>query len=58
MADILLIKCNMFVSNEQLQDIFNCLIAQKETGVILLPPYLEAKLVPGDIEIRSTEWNI
>lgn len=55
MADILLIKCNMFVSNKQLQDIFNYLIAQKETGVILLPPYLEAQLVPGDIEIRSTE---
>ena len=55
MADILLIKCNMFVSNKQLQDIFNYLIAQKETGLILLPPYLEAQLVPGDIEIRSTE---
>lgn len=52
MADILLIKCNMFVSNKQLQDIFNYLIAQKETGVILLPPYLEAQLVPGDTIIE------
>ncbi len=26
--------------------------AQKETGVILLPSYLEAEIVPEDIEIR------
>lgn len=54
MADILVIKCNMFVSDKQLKDIFNYLKAQKETGVILLPPYLEAQIVPDDIEIKLT----
>ena len=54
MADILVIKCNMFVSNKQLKDIFNYLKIQKETGVVVLPPYLEAQIVPDDIEIKLT----
>ena len=54
MADILVIKCNIFASNEQLKDIFNYLKFQKETGVILLPSYLEAQIVPDDIEIKLT----
>lgn len=54
MADILVIKCNIFASNKQLKDIFNYLKTQKETGVILLPPYLEAQVVPDDIEIKLT----
>lgn len=35
MADILIIKSKMSLSHEQLQKIFNCLKAQKETGIIL-----------------------
>lgn len=31
--------------------------AQKETGVILLPSYLEAQIVPEDIEIRLVNGN-
>ena len=54
MADILVIKCNMFVSDKQLKDIFNYLKTQKEAGVVVLPPYLEAQIVPDDIEIKLT----
>lgn len=57
MADILVVKCNMFASNKQLQDIFDYLKAQKEAGVVLLPPYLEAQIVPDDIEIKLVDKN-
>lgn len=57
MADILVVKCNMFVSQKQLQDIYNCLRYQKESGVILLLPYLEAQIVPDDIKIKLVAEN-
>lgn len=54
MADILVVKSTAFLPREQLQAILNSLKAQKETGVILLPSYLEAQIVPDDIEIKLT----
>lgn len=57
MADILVVKCNMFTSQEQLRGIYDYLKAQKETGVILLPPYLEAQIVPDNIEIKLVDEN-
>lgn len=52
MPDILVVKCNAFLPSERMQAILDNLRAQKETGVILLPSYLEAEIVPEDIEIR------
>ena len=40
-----------------MQVILNNLKVQKETGVILLPPYLEAQVVPEDIEIKFINGN-
>lgn len=57
MADILVVKCNVFTSQKQLRDIFDYLKTQKETGVILLPPYLEAQIVPDNIEIKLVDEN-
>lgn len=57
MADILVVKCNMFVSNEQLQNIFDYLITQKNAGMVVLPPYLEAQIVPDDIKIKLVDEN-
>ena len=42
MADLLVVECLRDLPDEQLQHIFDYLKAQKETGVILLPPYLKA----------------
>lgn len=55
MNDILIVKSTAFLPIEQLQGILDNLKAQKETGVILLPPYLEAQIVPEDIEIKLTD---
>lgn len=56
-GDILVVKCNMFASQKQLQDILEHLEAQKEAGVVLLPHYLEAQIVPDDIKIKLIDKN-
>lgn len=57
MPDILVVKCNAFLPHEKMQAILDNLMAQKETGVILLPPYLEVQIVPEDIEIKLADGN-
>ena len=57
MSDILVVKCNTFLPNEKMQAVLDNLRAQKETGVILLPPYLEVQMVPEDIEIKLADGN-
>ena len=57
MPDILVVKSTAFLPHEKMQAVLDNLRAQKETGVILLPPYLEAKIVPEDIEIKLANSN-
>ena len=57
MADLLIVECHRDLPDEQLQHILNWLEAQKEIGVILLPPYLKAQIVPDDIEIKFIDKN-
>ena len=57
MHDILIVKCNLFLPQEKMQAILDNLKEQKETGVILLPPYLEAQMIPEDIEIKLVNGN-
>ena len=54
MPNTLVVKSSVFLPRKQLHGIFDSLKTQKETGVILLPSYLEAKIVPDDIEIKLT----
>ena len=55
--DILVVKSTAFLPQEKMQAILDNLMAQKETGVILLPPYLEVQIVPEDIEIKLDNGN-
>ena len=57
MPDILVVKCNSFLPHEKMQAILDNIKEQKETGVILLPPYLEVQIVPEDIEIKLADGN-
>ena len=57
MADLLIVECLRDLPDEQLQQIFDCLKDQKKTGVILLPPYLKAQIVPDNIEIKFIDEN-
>ena len=54
MPNTLVVKSSAFLPRKQLQGILDSLKAQKETGVILLPSYLEAQIVSEDIEIKLT----
>ena len=57
MPDILVVKSTAFLPHEKMQAILDNLRTQKETGVILLPPYLEVQIVPEDIEIKFINGN-
>ena len=52
MPNILVVKSSAFLPRKQLQGVLDSLKTQKEIGVIFLPSYLEAKIVPDDIEIK------
>lgn len=51
----LVVKSHVRLSQERLQFIHDCIEAQKKTGLILLPSYLEVQIVPDDIEIKLDE---
>lgn len=57
MPDVLVIKSTAFLPLENMQTILDNLRIQKDTGVILLPSYLEAQIVPEDIEIKLVNGN-
>ena len=53
MADILVVRVNMFCRNKELNDIYQYIRSQVENGrVVILPPYCEAMVIPNDMEIR------
>lgn len=52
MADILVVKVNMFIRSKDLQDIDKYIRDSIKTGVVVLPPYCEAQVVPENIEVR------
>lgn len=54
MPNVIVVKSTVFLPCKQLQGILDSLKTQKETGVILLPSYLEAQIVSDDIEIKFT----
>lgn len=55
MKDVLVIKCNALVKPETLKKLREIFVKEKEEGVIVLPPYVEALVVPEDIEIRMED---
>lgn len=55
MKDVLVIKCNAVIKPEDLKKLREMFIKQKEEGVVVLPPYFDALIVPEDIEIRVEE---
>ncbi|WP_294837429.1 hypothetical protein [uncultured Eubacterium sp.] len=51
MSDVLIIKCRRAVRPERLRELRRDVLAQKETGVIVLPSCVDAVVVPDDIKI-------
>ena len=52
MSNILVIRCNTFIRPEKLKKFRDIILAEKESGVIVLPAMFEAIAVPDDVEIR------
>lgn len=52
MPDILVVKANMFLRAKELNELRNYIMAQKETGVIILPPYCDAQVIPDGVETK------
>ena len=50
--NILVIKVNMFLKNKEQEAVRQHILEQRKTGVIVLPPYCEAIMVPKDVEIK------
>ena len=55
MADILVVKLNAIFPADRISEIRKEIIRQKESGVVVLPPYCDVLMVPEDIEIRFEE---
>ena len=52
MSDILVVKVNMCCSQNKLNDIHRYITESVKTGVVVLPSYCDAQVVPDDVEIR------
>lgn len=50
--DILVVRVNMFLKNKEQESVHQYILEQRKTGVIVLPPYCEAIVVPKDVEIK------
>ena len=58
MSEILVIKVNQFnLSPQDMHNLRQQIIKQKEEKVVLLPYYCEAIIVPEDVDIRFEEDN-
>lgn len=57
MADILIIKCNQYFSPSDMNKWNEYLRNSKETGLILLPYFMDALVVSDDVEVRPLDIN-
>lgn len=57
MDDILVVKVNMFLRPKEMDDISRYIRESAKTGVIILPPYCDAQVVPDNMEIRVEETH-
>lgn len=52
MADILVIKVNAFLSGKDMNGLTKYIHESMKTGLVVLPPYCDAQIVPEDVEVR------
>ena len=52
MADILVVTVKMFAKQKDMDDITNYIRESMKTGLVVLPAYCEAVVVPDGIEVR------
>lgn len=52
MADILVVTVKMFAKQKDMDDITNYIRESMKTGLVVLPAYCEAVVVPDGMEVR------
>lgn len=52
MTDILVIKVNAFLSRKDMNDLTKYIHESMKTGLVVLPPYCDAQIVPEDVEVH------
>lgn len=54
--DLLVLKCNAFLKSREMSVLYRSVCEQAETGVIIVPPYVEPILIPAGTEIKISEF--
>ena len=52
MADMLVIKVNAFLSGKDMNGLTKYIHESMKTGLVVLPPYCDAQIVPDNVEVR------
>lgn len=55
--ELLVIKVNIFQKRRDYEEVYKTFLEQKKMGLIVLPPYCEALVVPKDVEIKIIDPN-
>ncbi len=53
--EILVVRCNIMLTAEELNKVRKTIKAQIEDGVVILPYFMDALIVPAGLEIRIEE---
>lgn len=57
MSDILVIKTKVNLKTDDYKKLYTSLMMQKENGIIIIPAYCEAIIIPDDVKIRMEDTN-
>lgn len=57
MADILVVSVDIRAKKEDLDRLRDDILAQKETGVVLLPRFCRALVVPDNVEVLVEDYK-
>lgn len=52
MADILVVEVNAFLRGKEMDELTKYIHKSMETGLVMLPPYCDAQIVPDNVEVR------
>lgn len=52
MADILVVKVNAFLRGKDMDELTKYIHKSMKTGLVILPPYCDAQIVPNNVEVR------
>lgn len=50
MADILVVKVNAFLRGKEMDELTKYIHKSMEIGLVMLPPYCDAQIVPDNVE--------